>query len=109
MRAVPYTPKFSDAADSAETVAPSCCGQKNWTLDPDLRGLLRLCFLEGTFTHFARHWDRIGELAGDRLDELAATADQNAPILHTHDRFGHIAEGQQAFAELLRIDPNFLI
>ena len=80
-----------------------------WTHDPDLRGLLRLCLLEGTFAHFARHWDRIGELAGDRLDELAAMADQNAPILHTHDRFGHIAEGQQAFAELLRIDPNFLI
>ena len=31
---------------------------------------------------------RLGELAGGRLDELARTADRHPPVLHARDRFG---------------------
>ena len=34
------------------------------------------------------HFERLGELAGGRLDELARIADQHPPVLHARDRFG---------------------
>ena len=34
------------------------------------------------------HFDRLGELAGGRLDELARIADKHPPVLHPRDRFG---------------------
>src|SRR6478672_12605312 len=38
--------------------------------------------------HLAPHFDRLGALAGNRLDELAGIADKHAPVLHPRDRFG---------------------
>lgn len=38
--------------------------------------------------HFAPHLDRLGELAGDRLDDFAMQSDKHGPILHYRDRFG---------------------
>ncbi len=88
MRAEHELPKVSDMADPADSVAPSSRGQNFWTVDPALQDLLRLYLPDATFTHFARHWDRMGELAGGRLDELAAIADRNPPVLNARDRFG---------------------
>ena len=88
MRAEQDTPKVSDMADPADSVAPSCRGQNFWTVDPGLQDLLRLYLPDATFAHFDRHWDRMGELAGGRLDELAAIADRNPPVLNARDRFG---------------------
>ena len=88
MRAEPFTPIAAETADPAEAVAPSCRGQNFWTVDPGLRELLGLYLPEATFGHFAGHWDRMGELAGGRLDELAAIADKNTPVLHARDQFG---------------------
>ena len=34
------------------------------------------------------HFDRLGALAGNRLDELAQTADKHPPVLQPRDRFG---------------------
>ena len=34
------------------------------------------------------HFQRLGVLAGGRLDELARMADKNGPVLHPRDRFG---------------------
>ncbi len=68
MRAEHDNPKVSDMADPAEAVAPSCRGQNFWTVDPGLQGLLRLYLPDATVAHFARHWDRMGELGGGRLD-----------------------------------------
>ena len=34
------------------------------------------------------HFERLGELAGDRLDELAQIADKHPPVLQPRDRFG---------------------
>ena len=34
------------------------------------------------------HFDRLGALAGNRLDELAQIADKHPPVLQPRDRFG---------------------
>ena len=34
------------------------------------------------------HFDRLGAIAGGRLDELACIADKNPPVLHPRDRQG---------------------
>ena len=34
------------------------------------------------------HFDRLGALAGGRLDELAQVADKHPPVLQPRDRFG---------------------
>ena len=40
------------------------------------------------FRRLEPHFDRLGALAGGRLDELARTADKHPPVLHPRDRFG---------------------
>ena len=41
-----------------------------------------------TSSNLEPHFDRLGALAGGRLDELARLADKHAPVLHPRDRFG---------------------
>jgi alkylation response protein AidB-like acyl-CoA dehydrogenase len=53
-----------------------------------LRDLLRLYLSADDFSRLEGHFDRLGALAGGRLDELARLADQNGPVLHPRDRFG---------------------
>ena len=38
------------------------------------------------------HLERLGPLAGGRLDDLARTADRYPPVLHPRDRFGRDEE-----------------
>ena len=40
------------------------------------------------FRQLEPHFDRLGALAGGRLDELARIADKHPPVLHPRDRFG---------------------
>ena len=40
------------------------------------------------FRRLEPHFDRLGELAGGRLDELARIADKHPPVLNARDRFG---------------------
>jgi alkylation response protein AidB-like acyl-CoA dehydrogenase len=39
--------------------------------------------------HIEPHLDRLGALAGGRLDECARLADRHVPVLHQRDRFGN--------------------
>jgi alkylation response protein AidB-like acyl-CoA dehydrogenase len=62
---------------------------------PDSRGvnpiLVRLAALylpADLAQHLTPHLDRLGALAGDRLDELAGQADRNPPVLHQRRRSG---------------------
>jgi alkylation response protein AidB-like acyl-CoA dehydrogenase len=43
-------------------------------------------------TRIEPHFDRMGEIAGGRLDELADVADKHGPVLHPRDRFGRDEE-----------------
>jgi acyl-CoA dehydrogenase len=72
----------------ADHLAPDCAGQNFYALDRGLRDLLPLCLTQADFAQLEPHFDRLGELAGGRLDQLARLADTHPPILNPRDRFG---------------------
>ena len=76
------------AATGSDLIAPDCRGLNFWKIDRALRDLLMLYLNERALRHFTPHFERLGELAGGRLDELALQADKHPPLLHHRDRFG---------------------
>jgi len=76
------------AGRGSDVLAPDCRGLNFFQVDSSLRQLLTL-YLDGpTLGRLEPHFDRLGALAGGRLDELAALADKNPPVLHPRDRHG---------------------
>lgn len=58
------------------------------------------------FQHLEPHFDRLGALAGGRLDALAATADKNPPTLSVRRRTGedcNVIEKHPAYVEMERL------
>ncbi|MCZ6646924.1 MAG: acyl-CoA dehydrogenase family protein, partial [SAR324 cluster bacterium] len=74
--------------DDSHLIAPDCRGMNFYQADPQLRELLKLYLPARLLTHLEPHLDRMGELAGGELDELAEAADKHPPVLHHRDRFG---------------------
>jgi alkylation response protein AidB-like acyl-CoA dehydrogenase len=72
----------------ADHIAPDCAGQNFYAIDRGLRDLLAHYLTAEDFRQLAPHFDRLGALAGGRLDELARIADKHPPVLHPRDRFG---------------------
>jgi alkylation response protein AidB-like acyl-CoA dehydrogenase len=72
----------------ADHIAPDCAGQNFYAADRGLRDLLRLYLQPDDFRRLEPHFDRLGALAGGRLDELAKVADKHPPVLNARDRFG---------------------
>src|SRR5450631_2852281 len=72
----------------AAHLAGDCAGQNFYTIDRALRDLLPLYLSPDDFRRLEPHFDRLGKLAGGRLDELARAADTHPPVLHPRDRFG---------------------
>ena len=72
----------------ADHIAPDCAGQNFYAIDRGLRNLVRLYLEPDDFERLEPHFDRLGILAGGRLDELARVADQHPPVLNARDRFG---------------------
>ena len=67
---------------------PDRHGQNLYTGDAELQRLLVLYLPDDLSRHMAPHFERLGHLAGGRLDELAATADRNPPVLESRTRTG---------------------
>ena len=78
----------SQGKHGADHIAPDCAGQNFYAIDRGLRDLMRLYLEPDDFRRLEPHFDRLGELAGGRLDELARTADKHPPVLNPRDRFG---------------------
>ncbi len=72
----------------ADHIAPDCAGQNFYVIDRGLRDLLQLYLEPDDFRRLEPHFDRLGVLAGGRLDELARIADKHPPVLNARDRFG---------------------
>jgi len=72
----------------SDWLATDCRGMNFYAADGGLRSLLPLYLPEQLLRHLEPHLHRLGELAGGRLDELAAVADRNPPRLHARDRYG---------------------
>jgi acyl-CoA dehydrogenase len=72
----------------SDWIAPDCAGMDFFAADPGLRDLLAIYLPVDVLEHLTPHYQRLGQLAGGRLDELARTADRHPPVLHPRDRFG---------------------
>ena len=91
MHALPSHKSFDDAQDfdrGAGHLALDCAGQNFYAIDRGLRGLLPLYLKPDDFQRLEPHFQRLGALAGGRLDQLARTADKHPPVLNARDRFG---------------------
>ncbi|MBW8268689.1 acyl-CoA dehydrogenase family protein [Caldovatus aquaticus] len=98
---VPPLPPPTGAA-----AVPDSRGINLYRADPDLRRLLGLYLPAALVAHLEPHLDRLGALAGGALDELAATADRNPPVLRHRTRTGEEAQSIEyhpAYREMERI------
>jgi alkylation response protein AidB-like acyl-CoA dehydrogenase len=84
----PHAPKSPGTAKGPDHLALDCAGENFYALDRGLRDLLRLYLVPGDFERLEPHFDRLGQLAGGRLDELARAADKHPPVVSQRDRFG---------------------
>ena len=84
--------RYDQALDHPRTgsdwIAPDCAGMDFYAADPGLRDLLAIYLPADVLGRLASHYERLGQLAGGRLDELARIADRHPPVLHARDRFG---------------------
>ncbi len=90
----------------SDRIAPDCAGQNFFEIDRQFQSLLPLYLTEAEQEHFRPHFHRMGEVAGGRLNDLAAIADRNEPILHARDRYGRDhdwIEYHPAYREMERI------
>lgn len=90
----------------AAAAIPDNRGANLYRADPDYARLLALYLPEKLFTHLGPHFERLGELAGGRLDELASTADKNPPQLVHRTRTGldlQRVEKHPAYVEMERL------
>ncbi|MGK0558798.1 acyl-CoA dehydrogenase family protein [Bordetella bronchiseptica] len=68
---------------------PDSLGQNLYLADADLPALLSLYLAPDLLAHLTPHLHRLGELAGGRLEQLAAQADKHTPELVVRTRQGH--------------------
>ncbi len=76
----------------SDWIAPDCAGMDFFAADRGLRDLLSIYVPGPVLAHLTPHYQRLGQLAGGRLDELARIADRHGPVLHPRDRFGRDAD-----------------
>jgi acyl-CoA dehydrogenase len=91
---------------SLDSPVPDSSGLNLYRADPTLARLISLYLPHDLATHLHPHLDRLGALAGGRLDALAGTADKNPPILHHRTRAGadrQSIEKHPAFVEMERL------
>lgn len=67
---------------------PDSRGLNLFRADPNLARLAGLYLPADLHHHLTPHLDRLGALAGSTIDELAAVADRNPPVLRTRSRTG---------------------
>ena len=85
---------------------PDSRGINLYRADGDAAALFRHYLPHDLFAHLEPHFDRLGALAGDRLDELAGIADRNPPTLSVRRRTGedcNRVEKHPAYVEMERI------
>ncbi|MSP75502.1 MAG: DNA alkylation response protein [Rhodospirillaceae bacterium] len=77
-----------DMQHGAHHIANDAHGQNFYAIDRQFQDLMSLYMEPGLRAAMTPHFDRLGALAGGRLDELAMTADKHPPVLNARDRFG---------------------
>lgn len=67
---------------------PDSSGMNAFRADPALRRLMKIYLDDDTFAALLPRFDRMGALAGGKLEQLALIADKNPPALHLRNRIG---------------------
>ncbi|MCF8466864.1 MAG: acyl-CoA dehydrogenase family protein [Sneathiella sp.] len=82
--------KLKDREDRKleDWVAADCHGLNFFDIDNSLQDLLTLYLPDDLRAHMTPVYRRLGEIAGNRLDDLARTCDRHAPVLHPRDARG---------------------
>ena len=75
-------------APVGQDAVPDSAGSNLYTADPTLRRVAALYLPRDVLDHLEPHLVRLGALAGGALDELAAMADRNPPVLRARTRTG---------------------
>src|SRR6516162_4751744 len=81
-------PGISLRPHAAEHIPTDAHGCNFFTIDRAFQDLLSLYMEPALLQAMTPHFERLGELAGNRLDDLAMTADKHPPVLQPRDRFG---------------------
>jgi len=79
---------LNEGPHGAHHIAPDVHGQNFYAIDRQFQDLMSLYMEPGLRAAMTPHFHRLGELAGNRLDDLAMTADKHPPVLQPRDRFG---------------------
>ncbi len=79
---------MNEGPHGAHHIAPDVHGQNFYAIDRQFQDLMSLYMEPGLRAAMTPHFQRLGELAGNRLDDLAMTADKHPPVLQPRDRFG---------------------
>ncbi|TNE34337.1 MAG: DNA alkylation response protein [Alphaproteobacteria bacterium] len=87
-------------------VADDCHGLNFFDIDTSLQDLLTIYLSDDLREHMTPVYRKLGEVAGNRLDELARTCDRHIPVLHARDARGRNQdwiEYHPAFREMEKI------
>ena len=79
---------LNEGPHGAHHIATDVRGQNFYAIDRQFQDLMRLYMEPGLLRQMTPHFERLGGLAGGRLDELAMIADKHPPVLQPRDRFG---------------------
>src|SRR5947199_1511902 len=82
------SPGRTERPHGAHPIAPDIHGQNFAAIDRQFGDLLSRYCDPGLRAQMVPHFERLGALAGNRLDELAQIADKQPPVLQPRDRFG---------------------
>ena len=94
------------SAARASAIAPDCSGLDFFAIDQSVRDLLPLYMDAPLLAHLTPRLQRLGQLAGGRLNDLADQADKHPPVLHPRDKYGRDEEWIEhhpAYREMERI------
>jgi len=80
--------RLNEGPHGAHHIAADVRGQNFYAIDRPFQDLMRLYMEPGLLRQMTPHFERLGGLAGGRLDELAMIADKHPPVLQPRDRFG---------------------
>jgi len=81
-------PKNADKKELEDWVAGDCHGLNFFDIDQSLQDLLGLYLPQDLRKHMTPIYQRLGDIAGNRLDDLARMCDRHPPVLHARDARG---------------------
>ncbi|WP_025898422.1 acyl-CoA dehydrogenase family protein [Sneathiella glossodoripedis] len=89
-----FAKTLKDRADREleDWVAPDCHGLNFFDIDHSLQSVMELYLPDDLREHMTPVLRELGEVAGNRLDELARICDRHPPVLHPRDARGRDEE-----------------